>query len=151
MHAVHTQCAVLDVGKYSDPTLAPFDKFLVPYYVRTVCILRTQRPGYSPKNTCHLFGSIARSKGHMRTTKLPSTWYSIVPMNKPLSLVRYNYARACKMHTCSSGKCHTRIYHQDGGHTIGNKHHHHFPPQWLPPPVPTQTQAHEAKLHRVDT
>ena len=50
------------------------------------------------------------------------------------------------MHPCSSGKCHTQIYHQDGGHTIGNKHHHHFPPPpWLPPPVPTQTQAHEAK------
>ena len=24
----------------------------------------------------------------MRTTKLPSTWYSTVPMNKPLSLVK---------------------------------------------------------------
>ena len=24
----------------------------------------------------------------MRTRKLPSTWYSIVPMNKPLSLVK---------------------------------------------------------------
>ena len=24
----------------------------------------------------------------MRTTKLPSTWYSIVPMNRPLSLVK---------------------------------------------------------------
>ena len=23
--------------------------------VRTACILRTQRLGYSPKNTCHLF------------------------------------------------------------------------------------------------
>ena len=55
----------------------------------------------------------------MRTTKLPSTWYSTVPMNKPLSLVRYNYVGACKMHACSSGKCHTQIYHQDGGHTIG--------------------------------
>ena len=55
----------------------------------------------------------------MRMTKLPSTWYSTVPMNKPLSLVRYNYVGACKMHTCSSGKCHTQIYHQDGGHTIG--------------------------------
>ena len=32
------------------------------------------------------------------------------------------------MHTCSSGKCHTRIYHRDGGHTIGNKHRHHFLP-----------------------
>ena len=25
------------------------------------------------------------------------------------------------MHTCSSGKCHTQRYYQDGGHTIGNK------------------------------
>ena len=31
-----------------------------------------------------------------------------------------------KMHTCSSGKCHTQRYLQDGGHTIGNKHRHHF-------------------------
>ena len=86
--------------------------------------------------------------------KLPSNWCSNVSANKPLSLVRYNYAGACKMHTHSSGKCHTRIYHQDGSHTIGNKHHHHFPPpQWLPPPQPTQTQtqAHEAKVHKVDT
>ena len=72
-------------------------------------------------------------------------------MNKPLSLVRY-YALACKMHTCSSGMCYTQIYHQDGGHTNGNKHRHHFPPpQWLPPPLRTQSQAHEAKGHRVDT
>ena len=92
------------------------------------------------------------SKAHMRTTKLPSTWLSTVVMDKPLSLVKYNYAKACKMHTCSSGKCHTRIYDQDHGHTIGNKHRHHFPPlQWLPPPVPIQTLAHEAKVHRVDT
>ena len=31
MHAVRTQCKVLDVGKYSNPVLAPFHKFLVPY------------------------------------------------------------------------------------------------------------------------
>ena len=94
------------------------------------------------------------SKAHMMKTKLPSNWCSNVPMNKPLSLVRYNYARAHKMHTCSSGKCHTRVYHLDGGHTIGNKHHHHFPPpQRLPPPLPTRAHigAHEAKVHRVDT
>ena len=24
VHAVHTQCEVLDVGKYSDPTFGPF-------------------------------------------------------------------------------------------------------------------------------
>ena len=27
------------------------------------------------------------NKAHMRTKKLPSTWYSTVPMNKPLSLL----------------------------------------------------------------
>ena len=73
-------------------------------------------------------------------------------VNKQISVVKYNYAKACKMHTCSSGKCHSRIYHQDGGHTIGNKHRHHFPPlQWLPPPVPIKTLAHGANIHRVDT
>ena len=30
-------------------------KFL--HWVRTACILRTQRLGYSPKNTCHPSGS----------------------------------------------------------------------------------------------
>ena len=30
-------------------------KFL--HCVRTACILRMQRPGYSPKNTCHLSDS----------------------------------------------------------------------------------------------
>ena len=76
----------------------------------------------------------------------------VLCLNKPLDLVRYNYARACKMHTYLGGNCHTHIYHRDSGHTIGNKHHHPFPPpQWLPPPVPTQTQTHEAKVHRVDT
>ena len=62
------------------------------------------------------------SKAHRITTKLPSNWCSNVSMNKPLSPVRYTYARACKMHTCSSDKCHTRMNHQDSGHTIGNKH-----------------------------
>ena len=28
----------------------------------TACILRTQRPGYSPKNTCHLTGSTAKQQ-----------------------------------------------------------------------------------------
>ena len=42
-------------------------------------------------------------KAHMRTMKLPSTWYSTVPVNNPLRLVKYNYAGACKMHTCSNG------------------------------------------------
>ena len=31
--------------------------------VRTACILRTQRPGYSPKNTCHLTGCTAKQRG----------------------------------------------------------------------------------------
>ena len=30
--------------------------------VHTACILRTQRPGYSPENTCHLTGSIAKQQ-----------------------------------------------------------------------------------------
>ena len=30
--------------------------------VRTACILRTQRPGYSPKNTCHLTGCTAKQQ-----------------------------------------------------------------------------------------
>ena len=30
--------------------------------VRTECILRTQRPGYSPKNTCHLTSSTAKQQ-----------------------------------------------------------------------------------------
>ena len=31
-HAVHTQCEVLNVGQYPDPTFGPFDQFLVPYW-----------------------------------------------------------------------------------------------------------------------
>ena len=30
--------------------------------MRIACILRTQRPGYSPKNTCHLTGCIANQQ-----------------------------------------------------------------------------------------
>ena len=30
--------------------------------VRTACILCTQRPGYSPKNTCHLTGCTAKQQ-----------------------------------------------------------------------------------------
>ena len=30
--------------------------------VRTACVPRTQRPGYSPKNTCHLSGSTAKQQ-----------------------------------------------------------------------------------------
>ena len=30
--------------------------------VRTACILRTHRPGYSSKNTCHLSGSTAKQQ-----------------------------------------------------------------------------------------
>ena len=35
-------------------------KFL--HCVRTACILRTQRLGYSPKNTCHLSSSKAKQQ-----------------------------------------------------------------------------------------
>ena len=51
------------------------------------------------------------SKAHKMTTELPSNCCSNAPMNKPPSLVRCNYAVACKMYTCSSGKCHTQVYH----------------------------------------
>ena len=53
---------------------------------------------------------------------LPLDWYSNVTINKPLSLIRYNHAMACKMHTCLSGKLHNQIHHKDSGHTVGNKH-----------------------------
>ena len=119
-----------------------------PYLTLTTMakLLLCARRGRDTHPRIHVTRLVAQrsSKAHMRTTKRPSTWHSTVPMNKPLSLARYNYRGACKMHTCSSGKCQTQIYHEDGGHTIGNKHHHHFPPpQWLPPPLPTQTPAHE--------
>ena len=35
-------------------------KFL--HCVRTACIVRTQRLGYSPKNTCHLSSSTAKQQ-----------------------------------------------------------------------------------------
>ena len=41
LHCVCTACALLG------------------HCVCTACILRTQRPGYSPKNTCHLIGCTA--------------------------------------------------------------------------------------------
>ena len=46
-------------GKISTmkPSMA---KFL--HCVRTACILRTQRLGYSPKNTCHLSSSTAKQQ-----------------------------------------------------------------------------------------
>ena len=44
LHCVRTACA------------------LRGHCMRTVCILRTQRPGYSPKNTCHLTGCTAKQQ-----------------------------------------------------------------------------------------
>ena len=81
--------------------------------VRTVCICQETHP-ISPA-TCLL--ARHSSKAHKITTELPSNWYTNVPIKKPHSLERDNYAVACKMHT-SSGKCHTRLYHEDGGHTL---------------------------------
>ena len=37
--------------------------------VRTACILRTQRLGYSPKNTCHLFTSTANQQSPHQNNK----------------------------------------------------------------------------------
>ena len=42
------------------PMSSPLAKYL--HCVRTACILRTQRPGYSPKNTCHLTGCTAKQQ-----------------------------------------------------------------------------------------
>ena len=47
---VRAQCAVRPVKVHED-------KAKLLHCMRTACILRTQRPGYSPKNTCHLSGS----------------------------------------------------------------------------------------------
>ena len=88
--------------------------------VRTACIVRTQRLGYSPKNTTHLSSSTAKQQTPNQNTKTACSLVIRCPQNKEISLIKYNLAKACKMHTCSSGKCHTRIYHRDGGHTIGN-------------------------------
>ena len=49
-------------------------KFL--HRVRTACILRTQRLGYSPKNTCHLSSSMAKQQSppvvHVTPFKCPT-------------------------------------------------------------------------------
>ena len=78
----------------------------------TACILRTQRPGYSPKNTCHLSGSTAKQQSPHENNETAFNLVLHCPYEQ-LRLVEYNYEGACKMHTCSSGKCHTWIYHQD--------------------------------------
>ena len=46
-------------------------KFL--HCVRTACILRTQRLGYSPKNTCHLFSSTAKQQSPHENNKTAFT------------------------------------------------------------------------------
>ena len=43
--------------------------------VGTACILRTQRLGYSPKNTCHLFTSTAKQQSPHQNNK---TAFSLV-------------------------------------------------------------------------
>ena len=75
-------------------------KGMLLHCVRIACTCRKTYPR-SPATSL-----LARqsSKAHKITTKPPSNWYSDVPMNKPLSHVRYIYVVACKMHTCSSGK-----------------------------------------------
>ena len=73
--------------------------------VRNACTYR----GTHPRSPATYLLASQSSKAHKITMKLPSTWYSNVPINKPLSLVRYSYALACKMHACSIGKCQT--YH----------------------------------------
>ena len=41
------------------------------HYVGTACILRTQRPGYSPKNTCHLTGRTAKQQSPHENNETP--------------------------------------------------------------------------------
>ena len=49
------------------------------------------------------------------------------------------------MHTRSSGKGHTQICNLDSVPTTGKQHRHcSLLPLWMPPPVPTRTQALEA-------
>ena len=52
---------VVDLLKLAKPSQAK-----ISHCVRTACILRTQRLGYSPKNTCHLFtrGKTERCQYH---------------------------------------------------------------------------------------
>ena len=120
--------------------------------VRTACILRTQRLGYSPKNTSHLSSSTAKQQSPNENNE---TAFNLV-IN-----CRYEHAnQPCKVQVCK-GMQDAHMFkwqapHSDispgGGHATSNKHRHHFPPlQRLPPPVPIQTLAHEAKVHRVDT
>ena len=44
--------------------------------VRTACILRTHRPGYSPKNTCHLF-----TRGRLKGVNTMRAWHSLYAMD----------------------------------------------------------------------
>ena len=74
-------------------------------------------------------------------------------MNKEISLVNFTtmqgHARCTHVQVASAtfGYITRTVATQ-----LATKHRHHCPPlQWLPPPVPIQTLAHEAKVHRVDT
>ena len=60
----------------------------------TTCILRTQSRDTHPRIPVTYLVARQSTKAHMRTMELPSTWYSTVPMNNPLRLVKYNYAGA---------------------------------------------------------
>ena len=60
--------------------------FILRECIRPSCCARRGRDTHPRIPVTYL---VARrsSKAHMRTTKLPSTWYSTVPMNNPLRLV----------------------------------------------------------------
>ena len=66
-------------------------------------------------------------------------------MNTEIRHSKYNYAMAYRLYTCASG---TLKYLMDSVHTVGNKHCHDFLLSLHRlPPLPTQMQAHEAKVH----
>ena len=48
---------------------APNAKAKLLHCVRTACILRTQKPGYSPKNTYHLTGCTAKQQSPHENNK----------------------------------------------------------------------------------
>ena len=69
-----THCPVSELLLWS-PASDSKAKFL--HCVRTACILRTQRLGYSPNNTCHLSSSMAKQQSppvvHVTPFKCPTT------------------------------------------------------------------------------
>ena len=62
------------------------------HWVRTACILRMQRPGYSPKNTCHLSGSMAKQQSPHENNETAFNLVLHCPYEQPT-------------HTCKVQRC----------------------------------------------